>query len=261
MNRGEAGRMFKRALQKGDPMAGLFCCSYSVQVVEALAGSAFDFLIFDGEHTPNALPQLHAQLCALGAGPTAAVVRIPGADPALIKLLLDLGVAALMLPNVHSAQDAAQAVRMMRYPPNGTRGLAGTVRATDYGRHVGYFGEAAGAISLIVQVESLAGVDSIDQIAAVEGVDAVFIGPHDLAADMGHIGQSRHADVTATVLKCLARIREAGKAAGVLCSDADAETYQKAGACVLALGSDLGLLVNSADALALRHRGRRLDSI
>lgn len=250
------GNSFKRSLLRGESLCGLFCCSYSQQVVEALAGSGFDFLLFDNEHTPNALPQLHTQLCALASGDTAPIVRLASLDPVAIKLLLDLGVAGLMVPNVQTVQEAELAVRMTRYPPHGLRGVAGTVRATSYGRDSDYLSRAHESISLIVQLESSLAMAHAEHIAAIPGVDAVFIGPNDLAADMGLLGQPTHPEVRAAVADGLKRIQRTGKAAGVLCSEADASFYREAGASMLALGSDLGLLVKAADGLALRN-GRK----
>lgn len=249
------GVSFKRRLLGFEPVFGLFCCSYSTQVVEALAGSGFDYLLFDGEHTPNSWPHLHAQLCALGGSATTSLVRVPGLDAAVIKLLLDMGVGGIMVPNVQSAQEAARAVAMTRYPPHGIRGVAGTVRATNYGRDRGYLSRALDTFSLVVQVESAAGVRDAHGIAATEGIDAVFIGPNDLAADMGFPGQPGHPEVGSAVLDAIRRVRDAGKAAGVLCAEDDVPRFRQAGATVFALGSDLGLLVKSADAMAQRWAG------
>lgn len=244
---------FKRRLLSAETTAGLFCCSYGVQVVEALAGSGFDYLLFDAEHTPNSLPQLHAQLCALADSPTVPIVRLASLDLVAIKLLLDMGVAGLMVPNVQSAEEAAQAVRFTRYPPHGVRGVAGSVRATRYGRDRDYLARAQDSFSLIVQVETAASVKDAERIAATPGVDGVFVGPNDLAADMGLLGQPGHPDVVEAVGAGLRRIRQAGKSAGVLCAEADVPHYRDAGANLFALGSDLGLLVKTADALAQRH--------
>lgn len=248
---------FKQRLRALEPMFGLFCCTYSTQIAEALGSSGLDYLLFDGEHTPNAWPHLHAQLCALDRGATTSLVRVPGMDPATIKLLLDLGVGGLMVPNVQSEEQATRVVAMTRYPPNGTRGVAGTVRATDYGRDRGYLARATESFSLIVQVESVAGVRDARGIASVDGVDAVFFGPNDLAADMGLLGQPGHPDVTQAVIGALRDVRSAGKAAGILCAEGDVPRYAEAGATVFALGSDLGLMVNAADGLMHRCRQAR----
>lgn len=249
-----AGHAFRQRLRALEPMFGLFCCTYSTQIAEALGSSGFDYLLFDGEHTPNSWPHLHAQLCALDRGATASMVRVPGMDAATIKLLLDLGVGGLMVPNVQSAAQAAQVVAMTRYPPHGTRGVAGTVRATDYGRRRGDLARATEAFSLLVQIESVAGIRAARSIASVDGIDAVFFGPNDLAADMGHLGQPGHPDVTQAVIDAMREVRSAGKAAGILCGEGDVPRFAQAGATVFALGSDLGLMVQAADALMHRCR-------
>ncbi|MEO7150323.1 MAG: aldolase/citrate lyase family protein [Burkholderiaceae bacterium] len=251
---------FKARLLANTPQWGLFCCSYSLQIVEALRPSGFDFLIFDAEHTPGSLPLLHAQLVALAGSSTEAIVRVPEISLAAFKLYLDLGVTGLMVPNVDSAEQARTAVSYTRFPPEGRRGMAGSVRATDYGRHPGQLQQTIERVSVLIQVESRAGLDSVDEIAAVDGVDAVFLGPNDLAADLGHLGQPAHPQVVGLLKDALRRIRRAGKAAGVLCSEADAGTYAAAGASVLALGSDLGLLVRAADTLATRCRANPATS-
>jgi 2-keto-3-deoxy-L-rhamnonate aldolase RhmA len=248
----KSASMFKRRLLDREPIFGLFCCSYSIQVVEALAGSGFDYMLFDGEHTPNSWPQLHAQLCALERSNTTSLVRVPSMDAAVIKLVLDMGVGGVMVPNVQSAQQAEQAVAMTRYPPHGLRGVAGTVRATNYGRDRAYLNQAQETFSLIIQVESTAGVNEAGRIADTPGVDAVFVGPNDLAADMGLLGQPDHPAVVQASLLAIQRVRDAGKAAGVLCPESAVPRYQQAGATVFALGSDLGLLVKEADAMSKR---------
>lgn len=235
-------------------LVGIFCCSYSLQAVEALVPSGFNFLLFDAEHTPQTLPQLHAQLVALAGSQTAAIVRVADINLADFKRYLDLGVDGLMVPNVNSVQEAEMSVLFTRYPPRGVRGIAGTVRASRYGRDTGYLVDVENRFSLIVQVESLRGMENLPAIAAVDGVDAVFIGPVDLAADMGHLGQPEHPEVIAQVTQGLAQIRAAGKSAGVLASEAGSAAYRQAGANMIAMGSDLGLMVRAADALAERQR-------
>ncbi len=209
-------------------------------------------MLFDAEHSPSTLPHLHAQLAALTGGGTASIVRVPGISLSAFKHYLDLGVAGLMVPNVASAEDAALAVSYTRYPPRGVRGIAGTVRATNYGRDGNYLATAEERISLIAQIESARGIDRVDAIARTDGVDAVFIGPNDLAADIGHLGEPRHPAVVAVVEEALRAIRSAGKSAGVLCGEPDCSRYVEAGATMVALGSDLGLMVRAADALAAR---------
>jgi 2-keto-3-deoxy-L-rhamnonate aldolase RhmA len=236
---------------------GLFCCSHSVQVAEALAGSNFQFLIFDLEHCPQSLPHLHAQLAALNGSGIGTIVRATGLDKAAFKQYLDLGVHAIMVPSVSSADEARQAMRFMSYPPLGVRGVGGSVRVTRYGRDKGYLQRAGEETCLIVQIETVAGVERLDEICGVEGVRAVFFGPHDLAADMGYLGQSGHPAVTDAILAGIRAARARGLGAGILAPEADCGPYLEAGANLVCTGSDLGLLVSSADALAARLANRR----
>jgi 2-keto-3-deoxy-L-rhamnonate aldolase RhmA len=230
---------------------GLFCCSYSTQAVEALAGSGYEFLILDTEHCPNDLINLHAQLLALAASKTSAVVRTGGVDPAQIKRLLDLGVQGLMIPNVETVAQARAAVECCHYAPLGRRGVAGSVRASGYGRQKPGSGLNASPI-LMVQAESRQALENIDAIAALVGVDAVFFGPNDLAADMGHLGQPGHPDVVRAIIKGIAQVVGAGKRAGILAGEAACAQYIDAGASIVALGSEIGILVAGADGLRQR---------
>jgi 2-keto-3-deoxy-L-rhamnonate aldolase RhmA len=243
---------FRQKLLQGRPQFGLFCMSLTAQTMDALGTSGFDFLMVDAEHTPTSLPTLLAQAMALAPTATQMVVRMPSADPVLFKPVLDIGIDTVMVPNIRTADEARAAVRAVRYPPLGMRGVGGTVRATGYGRHADYYAAAADRICLLLQIESREGLDNIEAICAVDGVDVLFIGPVDLATDMGHLAQPMHPEVVAAVNDGLRRIRSAGKAAGVLAGEPQAGAYAEAGANVVCLGSDLGLLVKAADALAAR---------
>ena len=245
------------ALTAGKAQFGLFCCSHSVQVAEALGDSGFQFLIFDLEHCPQSLPHLHAQLAALHGSGIGAIVRATGLDQAAFKHYLDLGVHAIMVPSVSSADEARQALRFMRYPPLGVRGVGGSVRVTRYGRDKGYLQRAEEETCLIVQIETVAGLERLDEICGVEGVRAVFFGPHDLAASMGHLGQPGHPDVANAILGGIRSARARGLGAGILASEADCGPYLEAGANLVCAGSDIGLLVGSADGLAARLANRR----
>ncbi|MYN13298.1 hypothetical protein GSY71_09110 [Pusillimonas sp. TS35] len=238
---------------------GLFCCSYSVQAVEAIADSGYEFLIFDTEHCPNDFINLHAQLLALAASQTAAVVRTNGVDSAQIKKLLDLGVHALMVPNIETADQAQAVVDCCRYAPAGRRGVAGSVRALSYGRDKLLPGQAPAGPVIMVQAESRSALRAIDAIAEVDGVDVVFFGPNDLAADMGLLGQPGHPDVVSAITKGISQVRSAGKYAGVLASEHACGPYFEAGANMVALGSEIGLLVAGAD--SLRQRVTRYDAL
>lgn len=247
---------FKQKLLRGEPQFGLFAMSLTAQTADALASSGFDFLMFDAEHTPTSLPTLYTQMLALASSPTRCLVRMPGPDPVPFKPVLDMGIDTVMVPNIRTAAEAEQAVRAVHYPPRGIRGVGGSVRATNFGRDAGYYARAADDVCLLLQIESGEGLDNIEAIAAVDGVDGLFIGPVDLATDLGHLAQPTHPAVVRASLEGVRRIRAAGKAAGILAGEAQAQAYLDAGATLVCLGSDLGLLTRAADALAARWTQR-----
>lgn len=242
---------FHASLQAKSLQFGLFCCSYSPQAVEAIAGSGYEFLIFDTEHCPNDLVNLHTQLLALAHSKTAAVIRTTGVDPAQIKRLLDLGVHGLMIPSVETTEQASEAVACCHYAPLGRRGVAGSVRASNYGRQKLVPGQAVSPV-LMLQAESRTALRNLQAIASLDGVDAIFFGPHDLAADMGHLGQPGHPEVVAAIVQGIGQVTAAGKRAGVLASEASCAPYIEAGASIVALGSEIGLMVAGADTLRQR---------
>ena len=245
---------FKARLTARDPLFGLFVVSNALQTAEALGGSGYDYLCFDVEHSPSSTPALHAQLAALAGTGTASVVRVAGLDLAAFKHYLDMGVDALMVPNVHTAEIAREAVRFTRYPTaGGIRGVGGTMRATRYGRDKGYFAEAAHNTCVLAQIESREGLRNLDAICGVDGVDLLFFGPTDLSADMGHLGQPGHPDVVVAIEAGIRRAHELGKPSGVLAGDPDCQRYIDAGATMVILGSDLGLMVRGADQLAAKY--------
>ena len=243
---------FKQKLQSGQPQFGLFAMSLTAQTAEALSGSGFDFLLFDTEHTPTSLPTLYSQALALAPSSTQCLVRMPSSDPVLLKPVLDMAIDTVMLPNIRTAEEAREAVRAVRYPPHGIRGVGGSVRATGYGRHADYYAAASDRVCLLLQIESAEGLRNLDAICSVDGVDGLFIGPVDLATDMGHLAQPLHPAVVEAATDGIRRIRASGKGAGILASEAQAQVYLDAGANIVCLGSDLGLLVKTADALASR---------
>lgn len=247
---------FKRALAAHEFQVGIFLGLADPYCAEIVAGAGFDWLMIDAEHGPNDLRTVLAQLQALAAYPVNAVVRTVDHDPARIKQYLDVGVQSLLVPMVESAEQARSLVRAMRYPPAGIRGVGTALaRAARWNGVEGYFARADEEMCLIVQVESRAGLDALDEILAVEGVDAVFVGPSDLAASLGYLGNPGHAEVVAAVAGALARIVAAGKAAGVFSADpAAAARYREAGAGFVAVGVDTLLLRNAAVALAQRFR-------
>ena len=246
--------VFKMKMNNRHPMFGLFMVSNALQTAEALAGSGFDYLCFDLEHSPSSMPALHAQLAALSSTPTASMVRLTGLNLAEIKHCLDLGVDALMIPNIHTAAHARLAVGYTRYPPaGGIRGMGGTMRATRYGRNKQYYANAADNTCLVVQIESREGIKNLEAICAVPGLDMIFFGPTDLSADMGYMGQPGHADVVSAIEQGIKRANALGLPAGVLAGDPDCQRYLDAGATLVILGSDLGLMVKGADTLAGKY--------
>lgn len=239
------------------PLAGMWVCSGSPLVAEICADAGLDWLLIDMEHGPNGLGSVLAQLQAVAAYPTAPVVRVPSNDAVTIKQVLDLGAQNLLVPMVSSADEARAAVEAVRYPPRGRRGVGSALaRSARWNRIDGYLAHADEHVSVFVQVESLAGVDAAAQIAAVDGVDGVFVGPSDLAASMGVLGQQTHPEVTAAVLRAFEAVRGAGVPVGVNAFDpAVADTYLAAGATFVLVGADVALLARGSEALAARFVG------
>lgn len=236
----------------GRPLAGMWVCSGSPLIAELCAGSGLDWLLVDAEHSPNGLDSILAQLQAIHGYPVHTLVRPPVNDTVLIKQYLDLGVQNLLIPMVHSVQDAEAAVAATRYPPHGVRGVGSALaRAARWNRVPDYLARANDTISLTVQIESAAAVDAVAEILAVDGVDAIFLGPSDLAASMGLLGQQEHPTVVAAVEHCLAAAKAAGKPAGVNAfNPATARHYLDVGAAFILVGADVALLARGSEALA-----------
>jgi 4-hydroxy-2-oxoheptanedioate aldolase len=236
------------------PLAGMWVCSGSPLVAEICAGGGLDWLLIDMEHGPNGLRSVLAQLQAVAAYPPVPVVRVPAGDPVTIKQVLDLGAQNLLVPMVSSATEAHAAVKSVRYPPRGRRGVGSALaRSARWNRVDGYLTSADEHVSLFVQVENTAGVDAAAEIAAVDGVDGVFVGPSDLAASMGLLGQQTHPDVVAAVLRTFDAVRQVGKPVGVNAFDAAvADSYLTAGASFVLVGADVALLARGSEALTAR---------
>jgi 4-hydroxy-2-oxoheptanedioate aldolase len=242
---------FKHAIAKGQLQIGLWSTLASPIVAEIIAGSGYDWIVIDMEHSPNELPDVVAQLQAMKGGTATPVVRIPWNDSVMVKRALDIGAPTLLFPFVQNADEARNAVAATRYPPHGVRGVATATRAGGFGRIKGYLGNAASEICVLVQVETKSALDQLEQVAAVDGVDGVFIGPSDLSAAMGHLGNPSHPDVQAAILGVPQRLKASGKAAGILAPvQADAKRYIDAGYRFVAVGSDLGVLARNSEALA-----------
>jgi 4-hydroxy-2-oxoheptanedioate aldolase len=226
--------------------------------VEVLAGAGFDWLLLDTEHAPADVPVVHAQLQAMTGGTASAVVRPAWNDAVLLKRFLDLGVQNFLVPMVQDAEEARRAVAATRYPPEGVRGVAVAIRANRFGRVKDYHRRANEQICVQVQLETRKALRNLEAIAAVPGVDGLFLGPSDLAADFGHLGDSAHPEVRAAIDDAISRIRAAGKVAGILAPvEADARRWLELGATFVAVGSDLGLLARQAEALAAKFAPAR----
>lgn len=242
---------FKQALVKGTPLIGLWLGLANGYTAEMLGGVGYDWLVIDNEHAPNTLESTLAQLQCLAASSANTVVRAASDDAVEIKRLLDLGAQTLLIPMVESAEQAARIVAATRYPPHGIRGVgAALARASRWQQIPGYLATADAQLCTLVQVESEAGLRTLPDIARVRGVDGVFIGPADLAASLGYLGDPAHPEVQAAIADAIHEIRAAGKAAGILTSDAAmARRYLQLGAVFVAVGSDVGVLVSGARAL------------
>lgn len=245
---------FKQAIGEGRAQIGFWQALASPYTAEISAGAGFDWLLIDGEHAPNDLPLILAQLQAIAAYPVEPVVRLPIGDSVLVKQYLDIGARTLLVPMVESGEQAQALVRATRYPPHGIRGVGSAIgRASRWNRTPAYLQGAAEEICLLLQVESRAGLDHLDAIASTEGVDGVFLGPSDLAAALGHLGNPGHPEVQAAIEGGIASIRAAGKAVGMLIADeALARRYLELGASFVAVGTDITILARGAEALAGR---------
>jgi 4-hydroxy-2-oxoheptanedioate aldolase len=242
---------FKRALAAQKSQIGLWCSLSSNYSVEVVAGAGFDWLLLDCEHSPNDLESLLTQLQAVAPYPTTPVVRVPWNDTVTIKRVLDIGAQSLLIPYVQNADEARSAVAAVRYPPGGVRGVAGSTRATRFGRIKDYAKRAQDELCLLVQVETESALRHVEAIAAIDGIDGIFIGPADLHASMGYPGEVANPQVFPLIEDTLRRIRAAGKAPGILVGDeALARRCIDAGSLFTAVGADTAILARGADALA-----------
>ncbi len=250
---------FKQALRDKRAQIGLWLGLADAYSAEICAGAGFDWLLIDGEHSPNDLRSILQQAQAIAAYPGAhAIARVPvghgHAGTTLIKQYLDLGVQTLLVPMVDTPEQARAIVRAMRYPPGGIRGMGGA-RASGWGRYPAYPKEANEQVCLLLQAETREALDNLDAIAAIEGVDGIFVGPADLSASLGHLGNSGHAEVQAAIADAIARINRAGKAAGILSPDETlARQYLDLGAIFVAVGLDTNLLARATGDLAARFK-------
>jgi len=242
---------FKQALREGRAQIGLWQALANPYTVEISAGAGYDWLLLDAEHAPNDIPLLVAQLQAMKCSGSHAVIRPPIGETYIIKQLLDIGAQTLLVPMVDSRELAEAMVKAVRYPPHGVRGVgAALARASAFNRIPDYLQTANDEICLLLQIESRAGLAALDEIASTEGVDGVFIGPADLAADMGFLGKPGAPEVQVEVENALRRIQSHGKAAGILIGDLSlAKRYLELGATFVAIGNDVTLLANATSKL------------
>lgn len=249
--------LFKRALAEKRQQIGIWSTLGTAMVADLLTDSDFDWILLDCEHSPTDVSDVLPQLMAVDRSTvTTPVVRPPWNDQVIFKKLLDIGARSLLVPMVSTVEEAKAAVTATRYPLSGTRGVAGGIRANRYGRMADYHAGASDDICLLVQVETQQGLDNIEKIAEVDGIDGVFIGPADLGAALGHLTNRNHPDVIETIKQGRRRVAGTGKASGILTTDVDqAQMWLDEGFTFVACGVDANLLAREADKLAKRFKG------
>ena len=246
---------FKRALAARGRLVGLWSQTGSATVVEVLADAKPDWVLIDTEHAPVDIGGVVDQLRVLDGAGVSALVRPVWNDPVVFKRLLDAGAQTLLVPYVQTAAEASAAVAATRYPPNGVRGVAAVLRGNRYGRIPDYHAKIAAELCVLVQIETQTAADNLEAIAAVDGVDGLFIGPSDLAAALGHLGNNRHPDVRKTIEQLCKRAGKANTPIGILAPvEADARAFFEMGFTFVAVASDLGLLRSSTDDITARFR-------
>lgn len=246
---------FKQALRDGKLQIGLWSSLCSNIASEVISESGFDWILVDTEHSPNEVPDILAQLQAMQRGTATPIVRPSWNDTVMVKRILDIGAQALLFPYVQTPEEAKRAVAATRYPPQGVRGVTVVGRASRYGRVPGYLTKANDEICVLVQVETRSALDQIEAIAKVDGVDGVFIGPSDLAASLGHLGNPQAPEVQKAIEDAGRRLKAIGKPAGILTGvDEEIRRYIGWGYQFVAVGADIVLLRNAADATAKKYR-------
>ena len=247
---------FSEVLAGNRPQIGMWVASGSSYCAEICAGSGLDWLLIDGEHSPNDVGSLLPQLQAAAPYPVHVVVRPPSADRVGIKQLLDIGIRNLLIPMVDNAGEASEVVQATRYPPRGVRGVGSALaRASRWNRISGYLQNADDGIAVLVQIESEEGLRNLEAIAAVDGVAGIFIGPADLAASLGHLGRPDHPEVTTAIEQAITRIVATGTAAGVNAfAEGDARRALELGCRFVLVGADVTLLARGSEDLAARYR-------
>lgn len=252
---------FKRALADGRTLFGAWLMSGTPSTAEALGVSGFDFLVVDMEHTPLETHHMVDTLRAIAGTPASHVVRMPWNDMVMIKRALDGGAQSILLPFVQDAEEARRAVASTRYPPAGVRGVAGTHRGNRWGTVPNYFKTASDELCVMVQIETMQALARLPDIAAVPGIDAIFIGPSDLSASMGHLGDIAHADVQAALRDAARQCRELGKPAGIIGVNPDlVAKYAEYGYQWIAIGSDMGFMLGRGQEWLAKAKGSSSSS-
>lgn len=244
---------FKQRLLAHDQQIGLFATLNSPAIVEMLAGWGFDWMLIDTEHSPTEMADVIEQLRILDGRGIGAVVRPAWSDRIQIKRLLDAGARNLLIPSVDTADEAAAAVSYTRYPPDGVRGVSGSSRAADYGQNTGYLRSAADELCLLVQIETPTALQNIVEIASVPGIDGVFIGPADLAASLGHLGNAQHPEVQRTINDAFQVLKSLGKPRGYLTLNGnEARLRIQQGVEMVGIATDTSIL-NTGAAMVLEN--------
>ena len=248
--------LFRAGLESGRTQYGVWLGLPDPSAADIMAGAGFDWLLIDHEHGAFELRDVMAHLQAMAAYDVAPIVRPVDSNPALLKKLCDLGAQSFIVPMIDTAEQAAGVVSAVRYPPDGIRGMGTSlVRAAKWNAVTGYVGQANDEMLVVVQAETVTAIENLEAIASTPGIDGVFIGPSDLSASMGHVGNVSHPDVVDTISSALGTIRAAGKYAGLLCLDASMVShYEEAGANFVGVGVDTLLLGNAARRLAANYK-------
>src|SRR5262249_44375667 len=245
----------KAALKAKTPQTGLWPTIPAHYTAEVIAGAGFDWILLDTEHTPSDIETVVTQLQAVSAYPVTPVVRVPWNDMVTIKRYLDTGVQSLLVPQVNTIEEAKNAVASTRFPGGGLRGVAGSTRATRFGRIKDYFMRAHEETCLLIQAESREALGNIEAFAAIDGIDGIFIGPADLHASLGYLGERAHKDVMPIINHPMPGIKTAGRPAGTPTKNKEnARRWLKCGATFVAVGADLGILARGAEALAAKFK-------
>jgi len=241
---------FKRRLLAGERLIGCWCSLANPITTEVLGVAGFDWILLDGEHSPNDVISFIPQLMALKDSVSAPIVRPSWNNPVELKRLLDGGFYNFLIPFIESADEAKRAVAATRYPPQGFRGVSVSQRSNKFGSVKDYFTGINDQICVMVQIESRKGVEAVAEIAKTEGIDGIFVGPSDLAAGFGHLGNANHPEVQAAMAQIIAAAKAAGKPIGILAPvEADARRYMEQGVTFVAVGSDLGVFRSGTQAL------------